>query len=67
MIGDPAHGDPVLAVVQMAAWVRRSLVPAAAAAGFKVERFRTWFSIGQEIGSRSELERFRSSRTASVG
>jgi hypothetical protein len=66
LIGDPDLRDPVLAVVQMVAHIRRSLVPMAVAAGFKVDYFRTWFSIGQEIGSRSELEQFRSSHAAAI-
>jgi hypothetical protein len=62
LLSDADLAEPATAVVQMPVWTRRSLVPVLRRAGFHVERYRTWISIGQEIGSRSELRRFRLNR-----
>ncbi len=47
------------AVVQLPGWERRRLVEALHKAGFAVDLHPTAFSMGSEIGSRSELERLR--------
>jgi hypothetical protein len=38
---------------------RRKIVDASRAAGFDVRLYLTWFSSGGELGSASELDRFR--------
>lgn len=47
-------------VLQMASWNRRPLIAALRSAGFAPEVFRTRTSMGGQIGSETELSRFRS-------
>jgi hypothetical protein len=54
------------AVVQMPSWARRRLVDALHRGGFEVEQYRTRSSMGGQIGSLSELRRFRESHTATA-
>lgn len=57
------HSEPSpsgVGVVLLTAWQRRSVVDAARSAGFDVTVINTWTSAGGNIGSRSELDRFRS-------
>lgn len=47
------------AVIQLPGWHRRRLLTALREAGFAIGEFRTAFSMGGQIGSKAELERFR--------
>ena len=53
-------GGAATAVLQMPTWNRRPLIAALRSAGFAPEVYRTQTSMGGQIGSESELSRFRS-------
>ena len=53
-------GSGATGVLQMPAWNRRPLIAALRRAGFAPEVYRTRTSMGGQIGSESELSRFRS-------
>ena len=61
---DPEALQGGTALVQFPGWQRRPLLKALSSAGFSVDVHRRAFSLGSDIGSAAELERFRRSRAA---
>jgi hypothetical protein len=59
LLTDPTDIGQFTARLLFPAWQRRTIVTALAEAGFAVEVYRTAFSAGGQIGTVTELQRFR--------
>jgi hypothetical protein len=62
LLTDPAGIDQFTARLLFPAWQRKTIVAALIEAGFAVEVYRTVFSAGGQIGTATELQRFRRKR-----